>query len=169
MIEEVAVTEISYMERLENVLDMMGVKTFDSPMTLDYRFGSFQAEEGIFRCFVNEDDVTRALSYMEIKGDQVYWITLEYPGLEIMVENIVRVGVKCRKTLGRHHAATFIIAVPEGVGKDRERLEQAFQEFSDSQDVSVYYTLKIWDEETLKSVEKQVRKSLQRENIVREK
>ena len=141
------------MTRLEDVLDAMGLRTFDPPMTLDYRFGSFQAEEGLFRCFVNEDDVIRTFSYMEIKGDQVYWIALEYPDFDQVVENIIRVGVKCRKTLGRHHAAAFIIAAPEGVGEDRERLETAFKAFSAGQDVSVYYTLHIWDEETLRNVE----------------
>ncbi len=147
--------EKSYMDRLEDVLDAMGLKTFDSPMTLDYRFGSFEAEEGIFRCFVNEDDVIQTHSYMELKGDQVYWITLEYPCFEQVVENIVKVGVKCRKTLGRHHAAKFIIiAVPEGIGEDRSKLEKTFKEFSDNQDVSVYYTLEIWDEKKLNQLEK---------------
>ena len=148
-----------FVERLEDVLDAMGLRTFEAPMTLDYRFGSFEAEDGLFRCFVNEDDVERCFSYLEIKGDHVYWVALDYPVFDEVFGNILRIGQKCRKILGRFHHVTFILAVEEGLGADRERLEQAFEEFRNRRETGVYCDLKIWDAEGLAEAEKHLNKN----------
>ncbi len=144
------------MERVEDVLDAMGLRTFEAPMTLNFRKGCFEAEEGLFRCFVNEDDVERALSYLELQSDQVYWITLEYPGYELLWEDIVRIAKKSRRIFGRIHAATFIIAVENSIDKDRARLESDFAEFCNSQQAGTYYFLSIWDEAGLHEEERQL-------------
>lgn len=143
----------AFIDKLEDVLDAMGLKTFDAPMTLDYRFGCFEAEEGFFRCFVREEDVKRVMGYMEIMGDHVFFVALQYPGLEAMKRNIEDLILKSRKTLGRHHAATFILAAEEGVGEDRAELERWFERVRDTRTPGVYLYLNIWDREGLDKAE----------------
>ena len=146
-------SERSYLERVEDVLDAMGLRTFASPMTLDYRFGSLEAEEEFFRCFVREEDVELMFTYLEIRGDEVFWVALENPGLDATMEAIKRIALKCRKTLGRHHVATFVLASEEGVGEEKESLLRTFNELCKACVPGVYYRLLIWDQEGLKQAE----------------
>ncbi len=154
-------TEPTYRDRLDDVFFRMGLRTFDPPLTLDYRFGSFQAEEGIFRCFVMQEDVMQAPNYLEIKGDQIYWLALEYPGIEPLLENMNRVALRCFKTLGRTHTANFILALENGLPpEERRRLEEAFDAFRNTLPVGTYHTLRIWDTEGLKEQEKKIPRPL---------
>ncbi len=146
--------EKPYMKRVEDVLDAMGLRTFDSPMKLEYRFGSFDAEEGPFRTFVREEDAERTMGYLEIKGDTVFFVMLEYPGFDETINQIEALALKCRKTLGRHHTAMFILAVENDASKDKHRIIQTVDSFQRSRTPGVYYTIEIWDEDGLQAAEK---------------
>lgn len=144
----------SYMNRLEDVLESMGLRTFDSPMTLDYRFGSFQPEVGRFRCFVNVDDVIQSNEYLEMKSNRVYWIALEYPDRETVMENIRQIGQQCFKVLGRIHTAYFILALETGLSdSEREALSAHFLNYQRTLSAGTYHILEVWDEGVVRAKE----------------
>ncbi len=144
----------TFMDRLENVLYGMGLRTFDPPLTLDYRFGSFPAEEGIFRCFVMQEDIMQAPNYLEMKSDHIYWVTLTYPGLNDFLAQVQRIALRCFKTLGRVHTAYYILALEHPLSREeRTALEEAFLSFRKTLPVGTYHSLKIWDEEGLREQE----------------
>lgn len=131
----------------------MGLRTFDAPMTLDYRFGSFEAEEGDFRCFVREEDVEHTGGYLEIKGSIVFWVMLDYPGFDETMNQIEMIANKCKKTLGRHHSSTFILAVQNEAQEHKNRLTQTVESFRIAQHPGIYYSIEIWDDEGLQAAE----------------
>lgn len=143
-------TEQVFMERLENVLEAMGLRTFEAPQTLNYRFGSIPAEDGYFRCFVHENDIKLAPNFIEMIGNQVYWIALEYPGADQLLDNIRRINLTCSKALGRIHSETYILALEEPLATEEvERFKGAVESFHQSILSGTYITLWIWDEEEL--------------------
>ncbi|MFB3788752.1 MAG: hypothetical protein ACE15F_20525 [bacterium] len=150
-------TSKTFMERLEDVLDAKGLRTFDPPLTLDYRFGSIPAEIGVFRCFVNEADVMQAPSYLEIKGDHVYFVALDYPGLEEFLRTVRETGTRCFKTLGRMHTAYFILALEHSLPpQEHAALIEFFTEYRNTLPNGSYHILKIWDEAALREEEKRI-------------
>ena len=151
----------TFMERLEDVLDAKGLRTFDPPLTLDYRFGSIPAQIGMFRCFVNEADVMQAPNYLEIKGDHVYFVALEYPGLDEFLRTVRETGTRCFKTLGRMHTAYFILALEHSLlPQDRAALIEIFTEYRNTLPNGSYHILKIWDDAALREEEKRIQSGL---------
>lgn len=152
-------TEKPFMDRLEDILDEKGLRTFDDSQQLEYRFGAFNATEGPFRCFVYEDDVVHMSNYMEIRGDHTYWIALDYPGVKAVMDTVANVADKCWRVLGKQHAATFILALEEGIApEEKEKLFNAFDDFKEKQRAGTYYFLKIWDTDELKNLEEELLK-----------
>lgn len=137
----------TYMDRLEDLLDKIGLRTFEAPQTVDYRFGEFQPEEGLFRCFVYEDDIERTDGYMELKANKVYWIALEYPDFDTVYQNMMQVSQKTLKNLGRLHTCSFILAVEEISTEESQRIQEAFDAYAKSLSAGTYQSLSIWDDE----------------------
>ncbi len=157
-------TTKTYMERLEDILDAMGLRTFDESMKLEYRFGSFDCTEGMFRLFVYEDDILQMSNYMELRGDHTFWIALEYPGFDPVFDTIKIIGDKCWRVLGKQHITTFILALEEGLDPtERKRLELAFNQYGEQQRPGTYYDLRVWDNNELNQLEQEHLKPSQSE------
>lgn len=142
------------MDRLEDVLDALGMCSFEPPLTVDYRFGSFESRLGIWHCFVRRDDIERTGNYIEIRSDRVYWIALEYPGLQPFMQDLKAASIKSSKNLGRLHSVTFILAVEDLPSAERQQLRQTFDEYRNSLWAGTYNELLIWDTHELCELEK---------------
>jgi len=141
-----------FMELLEDVLDEMGLRTFDDPLKLHYRFGAFDPEMGLFRCFVHEDDCKITADFLEIIGMTVYWVALEYPDHDTVLQNLIEVSQKCMKVLGRMHNAYFILALEEGLSSEEEsKLKKAFNKYMDSMLKGTYHEVLVWDRAILET------------------